>query len=348
MGIDMKRFLPFVLFAFVLAASLPAQMELQPAAIVRLTKSEPITVKQLRTEVERMEAQTRRKLGPAERRQILDVMINERLAMQAAERDKITVTENEINQQIQQLKDQMKQSLGRSPTDDEFARAIREETGLELNMFRDQMRRQAVIQRYLISKKQNILQSVKAPTEAEIVDFYNNNKTQFIRPDTVRISMIMVPFGQDRTKAKALADRLVREIGSSPSKFDEAVLKAQAPDSGYQGGDAGYLPRNEQAQQRVGAELLKTAFGLKQGEVSPLVESPQGYNIFKITETLEMKPLTLNDMVQPGERITVKQYIENYLSQQRQQEVLAKAQQELVTELRTGNPFQVFEANLNW
>ena len=110
MGMDMKRFLPFVLFGFVLAASLPAQMDLQPAAIVRLTKSEPITVKQLRTEVERMEAQTRRKLGPTERRQILDVMINERLAIQAAERDRITVTENELNQQIQQLRDQLRQS----------------------------------------------------------------------------------------------------------------------------------------------------------------------------------------------------------------------------------------------
>jgi parvulin-like peptidyl-prolyl isomerase len=348
MGVDMKRFLPFVLFGFVLAASLSAQMDLQPAAIVRLTKSEPITVKQLRSEVERMETQTRRKLGPAERRQILDVMINERLAIQAAERDKITVTENELNQQIQQLRDQLRQSLGHAPTDDEFARAIRDETGLELNVFRDQMRRQAIIQRYLVSKKQDILQSVKTPTEAEVVDFYNNNKTQFVRPDTVRISMILVPFGQDRTKAKALADRLVREISSSASKFDEAVLKSQAPGSGYQGGDAGYLPRNEQAQQRVGTELLRTAFNLKQGEVSPLVESPQGYNIFKITETLEMKALGMDDMVQPGAGMTVKTYIENYLSQQRQQEVLAKAQQELVTELRTGNPFQVFETNLNW
>jgi parvulin-like peptidyl-prolyl isomerase len=348
MGVDMKRFLPFVLFGFALVASLSAQMDLQPAAIVRLTKSEPITVKQLRSEVERMETQTRRKLGPAERRQILDVMINERLAIQAAERDKITVTENELNQQIQQLRDQLRQSLGHAPTDDEFARAIRDETGLELNVFRDQMRRQAIIQRYLVSKKQDILQSVKTPTEAEVVDFYNNNKTQFVRPDTVRISMILVPFGQDKTKAKALADRLIREIGSSASKFDEAVLKSQAPGSGYQGGDAGYLPRNEQAQQRVGTELLRTAFSLKQGEVSPLVESPQGYNILKVTETLEMKALGLDDMVQPGAGMTVKKYIENYLSQQRQQEVLAKAQQELVTELRTGNPFQIFEANLNW
>jgi parvulin-like peptidyl-prolyl isomerase len=344
----MKRFLPFVLFGLAFAASVPAQTDLQPAAIVRLTKTEPITVKQLRTEVERMETQARRKFGPTERRQILDVMINERLAIQAAERDRITVTDNEVNQQIQQLRDQLRQSLGRAPTDAEFAKAIVDETGLELAALRDQIRRQGIIQRYLVSKKQDILQSVRAPTEAEIVDFYDNNKTQFVRPDTVRLSMILVPYGQDRTRARALADRLVREIGSSASRFDEAVLKAQAPDSGYQGGDAGYLPRNDQAQQRVGQDLLRTAFNLKQGEVSSLVESPQGYNILKITETLEMKALGLDDMAQPGTRTTVKKYIEDYLSQQRQQEVLAKAQQELVTELRTGNPFQVFEANLNW
>ncbi|MDR0452718.1 MAG: peptidyl-prolyl cis-trans isomerase [Treponema sp.] len=344
----MKRFLPFVLFGLVLAASIPAQTDLQPAAIVRLTRTEPITVKQLRTEVERMETQARRKFGPTERRQILDVMINERLAIQAAERDRITVTDNEVNQQIQQLRDQLRQSLGRAPTDAEFAKAIADETGLELNALRDQIRRQGVIQRYLVSKKQDILQSVRAPTEAEVLDFYNNNKTQFVRPDTVRLSMILVPYGQDRARARTLADQLVREIGSSASKFDEAVLKAQAPGSGYQGGDAGYLPRNDQAQQRVGQDLLRTAFSLKQGEVSPLVESPQGYNILKITETLEMKPLGLDDMAQPGTRTTVKKYIEDFLSQQRQQEVLARAQQELVTELRTGNPFQVFEANLNW
>jgi parvulin-like peptidyl-prolyl isomerase len=345
----MKRFLSFVFFALVLAALLPAQSDLQPAAIVRLTKSEPITVKQLRTEVERMETQTRRKLNNEERRQVLDGMINERLAIQAAERDKISVTENEINQQIQQLKDQMRQSLGRAPNDAEFAQAIKSETGLELNALRDHLRRTGIVQKYLVSKKQGLLQTVKTPTEAEIVEFYNNNKTQFIRPDTVRVSMILVPFGNDRVKAKALADRLVREIGSNASKFDEAVLKSQAPDSGYQGGDAGYLPRNEQAQQRVGADLLRTAFNLKQGEVSPLVETPQGYNILKITETLEMKaPLAFDDMVQPGSRVTVKRYIEEYLSQQRQQEILAKASQELVSELRTGNPFQIFEANINW
>jgi parvulin-like peptidyl-prolyl isomerase len=353
---DMKRFLTFGVFGFVLAASLSAQMDLQPAAIVRLTKSEPITVKQLRTEVERMEPQRRvveaqngEKLSDASwRRQILDVMINERLAIQAAERDKIVITDNEVNQQVQQIKTQYSQAMGRQLTDAEFAEVIKNETSLEISAFRDQIRRQGLIQKYLVAKKQNVLETVRTPTDAEITDYYNTNKTRFVRPDTVRLSMILVPYGQDRIKAKALADQLVREIGSSASRFDEAVIKSQSPGSGYQGGDAGYLPRNEQSQQQVGAELVRIAFNLKQGEVSSLVESRQGYHILKITETLEMKPLSLDDMFQPGTRVTVKEYINRGISQQRQQEVLNKAQQELVVELRVNNPFVIYDNNLKW
>ncbi|GHT56713.1 hypothetical protein FACS1894109_06560 [Spirochaetia bacterium] len=342
-----------------------AQTDLQPAAIVKLTKSEPITVKQLKTEAEKLVRDTlvqnlRRaptaaeintavqNLSAADRRQILDVMINEKLAIQAAEQDKITVSENEVNQQLQQMRNQMAQSAGRQPTDAEFAAAIKNETGQELAAFRDQIRRQALVQKYLVSKKQNVLETVRSPSEADIAAFYNNNKSQFVRPETIRFSMVQVPFTPDRNKARELATRLVQEIGSNASKFDEAVLKGQAPNSGYQAGDAGFLPRQAEAQQLMGAEFINIAFGLKQGEVSRLIEGLQGFQIIKVTETYEQKFLALDDMVQPGTRVTVRDYINQGLSQQYQQEILARASQELVSDLRKGSPFQVFENNLNW
>jgi parvulin-like peptidyl-prolyl isomerase len=345
-----------------------AQTDLQPAAIVKLTKSEPITVKQLRTETEKLIRDTLgqtlqrqptaaevnsavQNLTMAERRQVLDVMINEKLALQAAERDKITVSENEINQQFQRLRANMAQASGRQPTDDEFAMAIKNQTGQDLSAFRDQLRRQALVQRYLMSKKGDIIEAVRKPTDAEILLYYNNNKAQMVRPDTVRVSMIQVPFGSsaaDRTKARDLANRLVQEIGSNPTKFDEAVIKSQSQGSGYQGGDAGYLPRSPQVQQALGQELMNVAFSLKQGEISRLVESPQGFHILKVTESYEMKILELNDMIQPGNSTTVRNYILQGLSQQYEEETLARASQELVTELRKGNPFQVFDNNLNW
>jgi hypothetical protein len=62
-----------------------------------------------------------------------------------------------------------------------------------------------------------------------------------------------------------------------------------------------------------------------------------------------MKSLELNDIIQPGERMTVREYITSGLNYQRQMAVLAQASEELATELRAGGrTFQVIERNLNW
>ena len=347
----MKKVTFFLLLFTVVAAMVAAQNDLQPAAIVNLTKSEPITVKQFRSEVERMEKGAGRALSAAERQQVLDVLINEKLAIQAAERDKVTISENEVNQQMQQLRTGLAQSMGRQPTEAEFAQAIRNDTALELPAFREQLRRQLLTQKYLVSKKQSILETVKPPTEGEIENFYNLEKANFVRPETIRFSMIQVAFGDnaaEKARAKETAERFSREIGSSPAKFDEVVLRGQVPNSGFQAGDAGFLPKNREAQQLMGADFINTAFSLKQGEVSKVIESHQGYHIIKITETYDMKNLEMGDIFRLGTRITVRDYIGNGMLQQRQQEAFAKATQELITELRAGRTFQVFEKNITW
>jgi parvulin-like peptidyl-prolyl isomerase len=324
-----------------------AQADLQPAAIVNLIRSEPITVKQLRTEMDRYEKSGQKK----DRREVLDLMINERLAIQAAERDKLTITENEVNKQVEQLKLQMAQSMRKEPTETEFAAAIKRETGYDLPVFRDQIRRQLIVQKYLMSKKQSLFDNAKPPTDSEIVSYYNLVKTQLVRPDTVRFSMIQVLYGQDaaaKTRAKELADRLFREISSNPSKFDEVALRAQSPNSGYQAGDGGYLPRNLEASQVAGQEFINTAFSLKQGEVSRVIEGRTGYQIIKVTETYTQKNLELDDIFQLGTRMTVRDYIGGGLAQEKQMQVLKQATDELVAELRAGKSFQIFENNLRW
>ncbi|MCL2243830.1 MAG: peptidyl-prolyl cis-trans isomerase [Treponema sp.] len=347
----MKRTIFFLTLLTLLSVSGFAQANLQPAATVNLIRSEVITVGQLRTEVDRMEKSAGRVLTQAERSQVLDVMINERLAIQAAERDRVTVTENEVNQQIQELRSQMAQQIGRQPTDAEFNQAIREQSALEMPAFREQLRKQLIVQKYLLSKKSELLGSVKVPTEAEISTQYNNARTEFVRPETVRFSMIQVPYGADaaaRNRARDLANQLIREIGSNPSKFDEIVLRSAAPNSGYQAGDAGYLPRNSQAVSTVGQVFIDIAFSLRQGEVSRLIEGIQGFQIIKVTENHAMRNLELDDIAQLGTRITVRQYIGQTMLNQRQQAVLTQATQELTTELRAGRTFQVFDNNIRW
>lgn len=347
----MKRYIIVMICILFTAGTVFAQMDLQSVAIVRLIRSEPITVKQLRTSVEEYERREGRALTAEERRQVLDGLINQRLVLQAAERDRITVSDAEINNQLQQARMTMSQSLGRQPTDQEFEIAIRNETGSDLETFRNEMRTQMLLQKYLMEKKRSIFESVTVPTEQEILNTYNLTKSQFVRPDTVRVSMISIPAGNnaaERERARALADRLAAEIGSDASKFDETVIRSQAPNSGYQGGDAGYLPRNLQAQQALGADFVNTAFSLRQGEVSRLIESPRAFQIIKITETYTQKSLELTDPVQLGNRMTVHDFIRNTLMQERQAAAIERATQELTSELRQGNSFQIFENALNW
>jgi len=346
----MKRLI-FVFLGLLIAINGFSQTGLQPAATVNLIRTEPITVGQLRTEVDRMEKAASRTLNSAERLQVLDVMINERLVMQAAERDRILLTDNELNQQINQFRASMAQQLGRQPTDAEFAQAVMAESGLDVPTFREQLRRQLIVQKYLMAKKGDIIQGVKMPTDEEIASEYAVRKTELVRPDTIRFNMIQVPYGADaaaRTRAKNLADSLVREINNDPSKFDEVASRSVAPNSGFQAGDAGYLPRNNEARQVAGQAFMDTAFALRQGQVSRLIEGHQGFQIVKITENYSSKQLELSDIFQLGTRITVKDYIGQFLLNQRQQAALAKASEELISELRSGRSFQVFENNIKW
>ncbi|MCL2601884.1 MAG: peptidyl-prolyl cis-trans isomerase [Treponema sp.] len=364
----MKRYLILLLFVSLSAQAVFAQIELQPVAIVRLTKSEPITVRQLRTELENLAwqdlvqrlrrpptseevARTAHSSTVEQRRQVLDVMINERLAMQAAERDKVAVTDNELNQHIQQMRQQMAQSIGRVPTEAEFAEAIKNETGQEFPAFREALRRQATVQRYMMSQKESLFKAIAEPTEAEIVNFHNLSRSRFVRPETVRFSMISVPYGPDaasRSRAQGIADRLNKEIASNSAAFENVAMRAQLPNADFHAGDGGFLPRNMQAQQMTGAAFMTAAFSLGVGEVSGLLEGPQAYHIIKVTETFPHANLELNDIFDLGSSMTVRQFIWSSLYEQRQQEVLVKAQQELITELRSGNPFQIMENNLNW
>ncbi|MFQ3546874.1 MAG: peptidyl-prolyl cis-trans isomerase [Termitinemataceae bacterium] len=346
----MKRNVLVSLLFIAVGALASAQTDLQSVALVKLTKTEPITVKQLKTEVQKIEAQTGKNLSIDERKQVLDVMINERLALQAAERDKIVISDAEVTQQLQQARSAMAQSIGRQPTDAEFEGAIKQQTGLDLASYKDQLKRQMTIQKYLMTKKQALLQSIKEPTEQEIKNFYDLNKAKLVRPDTVRFSMIFIPYGNDtdsKKKAKDLADRLVKDIGTNPAKFDEAVLKGQSPAAGYQAGDGGYLPKTAEAQKIVGSDFMNVAFSLKQGEVSRLIENVKGYQMIKITEMYSQKILELDDIYQLGSRLTVREYISNILLQEKQQAVFDQASKELVDELRAGGKsFQVFEKNI--
>ena len=337
----MKRTI-FVILGLLTAVCGFSQSGLMPAATINLIRTEAINVDQLRAVVQQTEQSLGRTLIQSERLQVLDDMIGQRLILQAAERDRVTATVNDVNSQ---LRASLAEQIGRQPTNEEYETAVRE-NGINI----EQARQELTMQNYILREKGNAISSITVPTDSEISAFYNLNRAEFIRPETIRVSRILVPFGLDATSrltARNLIDSLYREINNDPAKFDEVAARGTVP-LGYIGGDSGYLPRNAEALQRVGQQFMDIAFSLRQGQVSQVIEGLDGFQIIKVTENYAFTILSLTDNVTPGQRGTVSEYIMQYLYSQKQQVAFLQARQELMSELRARASVQVFENNIRW
>jgi len=343
------------------AASVP--IEIRSVAVVRLSQSEQITVKQFKdyvnwlTMAKAMSTQDpNAKLTAEERRQALEELGNQFLACQAAAQEKINVSEKDITQYYDQSIANFSQSLGtvlgRAPTEAEIDTELRERTGMNRTSFRELMRRTLLTENYLKVKKQSLFSSIKNPTEAEILKIYNEVKGRsifesgFSRPDTARIRMIMVPFRNpgEKTKAQTTANNLFKSINGDPSKFDETVRDYRKPNSGYVSGD-GFIYKDDRVRQAMGADFVNTVFNLRQGEVSKLLEGNDGYYIVKVIETYKAKVLALDDVynLEDPRAPTVKQAISAAEMQRRFMAALQQATEELVTELRKKGTVQIMD-----
>ena len=348
---------------------------LLPVAILNLKSTNggrgsthPITVKDLKQRIEVLEKRNGRKTTVVERRQILDALINDEIAFWVAEDHVKKIepnkaqdwerlylfewrswSENRIKMKVEDYSNALAKIYGRQPTEDELSAAVKDEMGLDMIEFRESIRKELFIQGYIISRIGSQISPVRNPTNDEILSCFNRNKSQFERPETVRISMIQVRYGSDvasKAKAKDIADRIIREIGSSASKFDEAVTRGQAANSSYDAGDLGYLPKTTEGEAAVGNAFMNAAFSLREGEVSKVIEGKIGYQIIKITEKHMGKNLELADIFQLGTKTTVRDYIGDYLLKERHQEAYTKATQELIVELRRVATIEIIESNL--
>ncbi len=91
---------------------------------------------------------------------------------------------------------------------------------------------------------------------------------------------------EDKQKAKAKADDLLKQVKAKPANFaDVAKANSQDPGSAAKGGDLGSFKR---------ADMVKpfsdAAFAMKVGEISGVVQSDFGYHIIKLNGITETKP----------------------------------------------------------
>jgi N utilization substance protein B len=117
--------------------------------------------------------------------------------------------------------------------------------------------------------------------------------------------------------------------------------------SRYNGGDFGFLARNDQrAIAILGKPFFDAVFALSVNSVKGVIESNIGYHIVKVTAHYDPKLLKIDDPIDPASEVTVREYIRNGLLQQNQEKAFIRAVEEISKELYAQGNVVIFEENI--
>ncbi len=181
------------------------------------------------------------------RKAVLDRMINDKIILQEADKEKITVSDEEVDAALDQI---VKDSrLER----DVFLRQMAKE-GLSEKDFRDRLYVQLVSQRLMA---RNVVSKVVV-TEDEINDYYRKNMAGFAS-GRARVGMLVYP-------ADADAEKWARDIASGKVTFQQAARSVSIGPNAEGGGDLGFMALSDMA-----PGMLDQISRMKKGDVSPLL-----------------------------------------------------------------------------
>jgi len=321
----------------------------KPVAIVKLTKTNVISQKKLAFTVSLYEKQAGRTLSALEKEQVLQTLINQMLVFQAAERDNVTVTDEQV---LQAGMNKMMQQVGQKLTETQYKQIIKEQSGMDYEAYTKSVRDQLVLEKYVSEKKRDFLRKSSIPTAEEVELFYQQNEEKFLNPEMIRFSHIFFATkgmnAADKEAKRKKAEEVYQKIISGKAKFSDMVREySDDKNSIVRDGDIGnFVDRNEQNIAIFGKDFLNSLFKMKVGDMSNVLESSQGFHIVVIKQHNSKKFLSLDDPVTPVETTTVRQYISNLISYQKQQKAYQKAAEEVVKGLADEAEVQTFPENI--
>lgn len=208
----------------------------------------------------------------AAKRQVVPQLLAFSLARAYAQENGIQVSEEEVQGEIDQAKDEIAQqagAAGQGGSGEELFRDALDKFGFTEASFRDEVRTNLLIQ-----KVQEQAVGEVQPSDEEVRNFYEENKaTQFTIPERRCLRHIL--FTEDQEKeAKDVKDQL-----DNGGDFEELAKEySQDPGSKDRGGDLGCQPKGGFVK-----EFDDAAFGAKEGEIVGPVQTDFGYHIIEVT-----------------------------------------------------------------
>jgi peptidyl-prolyl cis-trans isomerase C len=236
--------------------------------------------------------------------QIMPQLVGIEIAKAYASEHNITVSDKEVDQEIEKIKKQVGDQARSSGQDLSNQEAY--EQALKQNNITEEELRDDIRENLPVQKVQEKVAGNAEPTDGEIKKFYEQNKeAQFTTPEQRCVRHIL--FNKDQ-KQKAEDVKKQLENGADFAKL--AKKYSQDPGSAAKGGDLGCLGKGQTV-----PDFEKAAFGAKQGEIVGPVKTQFGYHVLEVTDVKPKQTRPLS---------AVKSQIRSQLSTQKQSDVFNK------------------------
>ncbi len=301
-----------------LASSAAAQDEQVLDRVVAVVGTRAILASELEEEFVQAQAQAQARNQPfptdsaerlALRRQMLQRMVDQELLVQEARRDtSVRVTEVEVQGAVEETVRNVRQNF---TSESEFQQQLRLAGFTSAEEWRrwlaDNQRRQIYSQRLLESRRQaGKLRSIP-PTEQQMHDFFEANRSNAQpRPPVVSFRQIVIapqPDSTARVRARAKAESLLVLLRGGADFAEMARQVSDDSASRAAGGELGWFRRGVMVK-----EFEQVAFSLRPGTMSQVVETDFGFHIIKVERTQPAEVFARHILIMPDltpERITV-------------------------------------------
>lgn len=229
------------------------------------------------------------------KKNVLENLIHRELLYQESQKAGVKVEDTAVDEKFGAWKKQF-------PDESQF-KNIMGMMNLTEDVIKSQIRQQMAVEEFIDKKFADKV----AVSDKEIRDYYDANPDFFKQPEQVKASHILIKVdpkadeakkSEARKKMEGLQDQLKKggDFAAIAKEFSECPSNAK-------GGDLGYFKRGQMVK-----PFEDTAFALKSGEMSDIVETRFGYHLIKTTDKKA-------ETTSPYEE--VRKRLEDYLKQEK-------------------------------
>lgn len=236
---------------------------------------------------------------------IIDSEVVRELVYQNAKEAGTTFDKKEVEESFQLLKKQF-------PEQKEWQQLL-DERGITEDTLRHSIEMDLMARKFLEGKVQGKIKI----TDAQVKNFYEENKERFRRPESYRSQHIFIAYVPADKRAKMSRDELrekaqdlrkdaQKRMGKVTAELEaggdfSALAKKYSEDAGSseKGGDLGFVYKG-----MLDKSFDDAVAGLKPGETSKVIETPYGFHVIKLNETKPAETAPFDDVKKP---------IQNYL-----------------------------------